>query len=127
MAKERFFHGADGDTILEILRTGVLLPDGRHEIYGSMWRYESIFCYGADTARGTAFVIQVLADLPSVRRRQTPGEPLTLVVVSDEPVPVEVLTMYVRELPAGTAAVVHGPAAIRAYLSRPHAARGARR
>jgi hypothetical protein len=124
MNTRQIYHGANGDKILSIIRTGKMNPDRQNEIFVSDISYDRarLFMHGADTRRKAAFVIKIEATIPpglSSYRKPTPGVPNTLVLVTSVPIPVKVLELYVRKQGDGHF-VEEGPilsaAAIERYL-----------
>jgi len=125
MSTRYFYHGANGDNILSIVRTGNMKPDRQNEIYFCDVEYDrrNLYGHGGDSRRKAAFVIKVEADVPphvKYYRKATPGVLNTLVLLTPSPLPVRVLEMYVRK-PDGGGFVEEGPirgaVAIIHYLS----------
>jgi hypothetical protein len=114
------FHGTNGDHILDIIRDGSMRPDSGHEIYFSAAN-EDVFAHGADRKRNAAFGLKVRITLPagaSQRRENRPGNPQAIIVTSGQPVPAEVLELYVRAPGASKYETIQGVESIKAFLLR---------
>jgi hypothetical protein len=94
----KLWHGADGEKILHILKTGNILPDSQNEIYFDESNYANCFVHGTDSKRKSSFVLAVEAELEGIHfyRAQKPGNPTTLVVKTPTPFPIKVLGMHIR-------------------------------
>lgn len=122
------YHGARGDKILSIMRDGKLKPSegaiflGRNDM-------SRCFMHGGDTSRHAAFVIELRLSFSGAqvqaRTTSTQGVPDTLLLQTNEEVPVEVVTLYVRKPnpdaeeeggPRFTLETITGAANIRSYL-----------
>ena len=120
MRNEVLYHGTDGDSILGIIATGVMLP-GEGKIFFSKHRWEDCLMHGADSRRKATFVIKVSVSIPKnvvSYGTSTPGVGVTFVVETMAPVPAEVLELYVRK-PTPNGFEGHrlvGAQAIRQYL-----------
>ena len=113
------YHGTTGDDILQILRDNAIKPNRDQKIFFSEWRYESVLMHGADLKRKATYAIKVRATVPDNARVQkvaTPGVADTLVVITVEPLAVEVLELYIRKPGAVQVQVVRGRAGIEAAL-----------
>jgi len=114
------FHGSDGDSILNIIREGVMRPDRDNRIYFSAV-LEDVFQHGADSKRKAAFGFKARIALPagaSQRREARPGNPIAVIVTSALPVPTEIVELYVRQPRAARYETISGVLAIKAYLLR---------
>ena len=96
-----YFHGTNGDNILNIIEKGQLFPGKDQKIFLGRYSWESCMMHGADRKRRASFVIKVRI-LPSddVRRifRETHGVRDAVEIQTDKSIPVEVLELYVRRL-----------------------------
>ena len=96
-----YFHGASGDTILKIIKTGQLLPGEDNKIFLGRYNWQSCMMHGPDRRRKASFVVKVRVgntDAAATIFRETHGVTDTAEIQTDRPVPVEVLEMYVRRL-----------------------------
>lgn len=121
MSAQILFHGANGDNILNIIRDGSMRPDANHEIYFSA-THEDTFAHGPDSKRKASFGFKAQVNLPagaSQRREWRSGNPLSVIVTSALPVPVELLELYVRPARGTTYETIRGVQAIKTFLSRP--------
>jgi hypothetical protein len=98
----RGYHGAHGggDTILAIIRSGHMIPKSS-QIFLSKSEFAASFMHGADTKRRASFVIEVELtfspqEVEEVRKR-TQGVDNTLLLQTDAPIPLKVVTLYVRK------------------------------
>jgi hypothetical protein len=92
------YHGTTGDAILGMIDSGAILPS-LGKIYFSEWSWQSVLMHGADRARGAAFAVRLRVQLPDGAGRfaaRTPGVEDTLVVMTNEPLQVEVLELFAR-------------------------------
>jgi hypothetical protein len=126
MAIRQLYHGADGDEILSIIRSREMRPNRDNEIFFGDFEYDrtQLYFQGTDTRRKASFVIKVEINIPDdVRhyRKPTPGVPNTFVLQTSNPLPVEVLEMYVRKGRVGgfvEERPIRGTAAIVNYLNQ---------
>lgn len=98
------YRGAKGDSILAIMREGVIRPSngeiyfGRHES-----QFHNLFQYGTDIPRSAAFVIRIKVQLPepsSLKPVLRDGAPRDAWVVNTQtPLKAEVLDLFVRVRP----------------------------
>jgi hypothetical protein len=119
MPTHDLYHGTNGDHILEILRDGRMRPDTDGKIYFAEYRYDSVLMHGGDLKRMLALAVKVRVAIPQgagLERAATPGVADTLVLVTAQPVPAEILEMYVRRPRASEVEVVRGAARIQAFL-----------
>ena len=118
-----YFHGATGDKILDIVATGAVKPDSDQRIFFSRFTPEHCFMHGPDRKRKASFVIKLRVPECAETRRlltESPGVRDTAVVLTDKPLAVEVLEMYVRRLNQDEPAVtvcISGTGAIQHYLA----------
>jgi hypothetical protein len=120
MARERVFHGTDGDNILSIIASGEMRPGADHRLFFSRYDWAPVLQYGADRKRKAAFAVEVeleLAASASVQRTSTPGVLNTFVVLTTSAVPARVLELFVREPGASRVARIPGADAISQYLT----------
>jgi hypothetical protein len=113
------YHGANGDSILEIIDSGFLRPN-HGQVFFSRSDPTSVLMHGADTKRMATFAIKVLATIPTGAEtvsKATPGVPETLVVNTTEPVRVQVTELYVRKPRATAVEVITGTENIKRHLS----------
>ena len=115
------FHGTDGDSILQLLKTRQMRPDSEGRIFFSENRYESVLMHGADLKRKLTFAVKLQVHVPNeaaLQRVATPGVDDTLVLVSRIPVRVDVLELYVRRPRATAIETFPGAAAIERFLTQ---------
>jgi hypothetical protein len=96
-----YFHGTNGDNILNIIEKGQLFPGKNQKIFLGRYSWESCMMHGPDRNRHASFVIKVrIVPADDVRRifRETHGVCDAVEIQTDKPMPVEVLEMYVRRL-----------------------------
>jgi hypothetical protein len=113
------FHGSDGDSILQLLKTRQMQPDPEGRIFFSEHRYESVLMHGADLKRKLTFAIKMHVYVPNeaaLQKKATPGVDDTVVLISRAPVRVDVLELYVRRPRATAIETFHGAAAIERFL-----------
>jgi len=115
-----WFHGAPGDTILNIIKEGVMRPDAAHQIYFSE-RFEDALQHGADTRRKASFAFKAqvtVVDGAALQRTARPGNPLTVLVTTALPLPAKILELYIRVGRVGEfeLKVIKGVEAVKAYL-----------
>lgn len=117
-----YFHGASGDTILQIIDSGQLRPGKDNTVFLGRYNWQSCMMHGPDRKRKASFVIKVAIGQMQDQRtifRETHGVRDTAMIQTDQPIPVEVLELYVRTLDEdGAASLNHlkGIVAIRQYL-----------
>lgn len=114
------FHGTDGDSILQLLKTRQMRPDSEGRIFFSENRYESVLMHGGDLKRKLTFAVKVQVHVPteaSIQRVATKGVDDTLVLVSRVPVRVDVLELYVRRPRGTTVETLQGAASIERFLT----------
>ena len=116
------YHGADGDKILEIMKSRTMKPSNG-ELY--FVKHESqlhtCFVHGADSTRGSAFVVKVRCDIPdsaSLKPEVRPGNLDTWILKTAVPISVEVLKLFVRRRPGQPVEIVEGREKIEACLRR---------
>jgi hypothetical protein len=113
------YHGTDGDSILSILREGVMRPDAERRTFFSE-RFEDALQHGGDLKRKLTFAFKAQVALrlgATLERTSKPGNPLTVIVNSPAPLPTTILELYVRTPHQQHLQVVKGAAAIKAFLS----------
>jgi len=113
-----WYHGANGDNIIQIIREGKMRPNNGQIFYSSSG-YSGCFAMGADLKRRACYVIQVRCQIPNdvrVENRST-NVPGTKVVLTSSPITVEVLELYIRAAKATTVSIVKGRSAIEKYFS----------
>ena len=96
-----YFHGASGDTILKIIESGQLRPSKDNKIFLGRYNWQSCMMHGPDRRRKASFVVKVRVgniDAAATIFRETHGVRDTAEIQTDQPIPVEVLEMYVRKL-----------------------------
>jgi hypothetical protein len=95
------FHGADGDRILAIVKSRVLLPSAGFIYLGAT--AEMTYMHGVDLRRRAAYSLElrVRVDPSMVTRMATPGTPLTIRIETLDEVPIEVVSLRVRRPRAG--------------------------
>ena len=96
-----YFHGTNGDNILNIIEKGQLFPGKNQKIFLGRYSWESCMMHGPDRKRRASFVIKVrIIATDDVRTifRETHGVRDAVEIQTDKPIPVEVLEMYVRRL-----------------------------
>ena len=94
------YHGANGDKILSIIASGEIRPNHKGEVFFSQFEWADCLMHGYDEKRKASFVIGVNIEVPSsaiVKRIQTPGVRVTLVVVTQKPLKAQVIELYIRE------------------------------
>lgn len=117
-----YFHGASGDTILKIIASGQLRPGTDNTIYLGRYNWESCMMHGPDRKRKASFVIKVaVGQIPEQATifRETHGVRDTAVIQTDQPIPVDVLELYVRKFDEDRVASLDrilGAEAIKQYL-----------
>ncbi len=119
MKTYELYHGTDGDSILSILRDGLMRPDAEHRVFFSE-RFEDALQHGGDLKRKLTFAFKAQVALPataSVERTTKPGNPLTVIVNSTAPLPTTLLELYVRTPHQQHLQIVKGIAAIKTFLS----------
>lgn len=118
---ERLFHGTNGDRILSIISEGHMVPDSDGCLFFSKYDWRNTFMHGADTKRKAAYAIAVDVVLPTgasmMPVSSTHGVRDTCKVISPVPVPVAVVTLFVREPRQSEVFQIHGVAAITEYLN----------
>jgi hypothetical protein len=115
----QLFHGTNGDNILEIIRTGKMLPSSDGKLFFSQFDWTQVLQHGPDTKRKATFVIAVTVQIPPTAKTQsipTPGAMNTLVVLTTVPIAVEVKELFIREPHGSTAQRIVGAGAIAQYL-----------
>lgn len=115
------FHGAPGDNILSIIQDRSMRPDPDHRVYYSQ-RFEDALQHGADIKRKAAFAFKAKVTVPagaSLGREQRPGNPLAVIVTTVQPLPTQILELYVRPARATQVEIIKGVEAIKHYLSKP--------
>ncbi|MBZ5618816.1 MAG: hypothetical protein LAQ69_08860 [Acidobacteriia bacterium] len=121
MQDRELYHGTNGDNILQIIRTGVLMPNAEGKIYFSERRFDSVLMHGADRSRKATFAVKLRVTFPTtvaLQQTATAGVSDTLIVTAATPLQVQVLELYVREPRASTIKTVTGAVAIKKYLSK---------
>lgn len=117
---ERLYHGANGDRILAIIESGHMLPDSDARLFFAKYDWRNVLMHGGDTKRKAAFAIALDADLPAgaamMPLSSTQGVRDTCVIVSQLPVPVTIVTLFVRQPGNATVLQIAGTAAIAEYL-----------
>lgn len=121
MALLEFYHGTKADSILSILREGVIRPsDGVIYIGRFESQFHSLFQYGVDISRSAAFVIKLRAHLPEncvPKRLARPGAPPDAwVLETNTPIRAEVLQLFVRHKPGEPIEIKNGSMEIGNYL-----------
>jgi len=119
MKIQELYHGANGDKILGIVRTGSMVPQD-DKIFFSKWQPETLFQHGGDISRKAAFVIRVRVSIPDsldLRQVTTPGVPDTWILDTSEPVAVKVLELQIRRRPGEKPEVVKGADEIKKALT----------
>jgi hypothetical protein len=112
------YHGTDGDSILSIMRDGLMRPNTEHKMFFSE-RFEDALQHGGDMKRKLTFAFKAQVSLPpsaSLERTAKPGNPLTVIVNSITPLPTTVLELYVRTPHQQHLKIVRGTAAIKTLL-----------
>ena len=113
-----WYHCADGDKILQIMREGKMRPH-HGEVFYSSSGFAGCFAMGADRKRKACFVMKLRCHIPDgieIQSRST-NVPGTKVVLTTAPIQVEVLELYVRPAKASSVETIKGSSAIRQYLS----------
>jgi hypothetical protein len=119
---ETYFHGAGADALASIIATGSMRPNEDHQIFFARYEWQSCLAHGADIKRRASFVALVRVHPPqgaTIMFRETPGVRDTAIIQVDQPLPAEVLELYVRYLRGDEPArLVHlrGTDSISAYL-----------
>jgi hypothetical protein len=93
------YHGTDGDSILNIIKTRQIRPNSEGEIYFSQWEWAPAMMHSREKKRKATFVIMVRVQIPknAVRvPKATEGVRSTLVIQTKTPIEAEVLEMHVR-------------------------------
>jgi hypothetical protein len=96
-----YFHGTNGDNILNIIEKGQLFPGKNQKIFLGRYSWKSCMMHGPDRSMHASFVIKIrIVPSDDVRRiiRETHGVRDAVEIQTDKPIPVEVLEMYVRRL-----------------------------
>ena len=115
-----FYHGANGDKILHIIRLGVLWPDAEHKLYFSPWRFDSVLMHGGDMKRNATFATKLQVKIPEdavLKQQPTEGVPDTLIITTSRPLEAVVLELYIREPGGSTVKVLRGIQGITEYLA----------
>jgi hypothetical protein len=115
------FHGTDGDSILQLLKTRQMRPDSEGRMFFSEHKYESVLMHGADLKRKLTFAVKLQVHVPNeaaFQRTTTPGVDDTLVLVCRVPLRVDVLELYVRRPRSTAIETFHGAAAIERFLTK---------
>src|SRR5579884_2597795 len=92
------FHGTPGDNILTIIKEHSMRPGPDHKVYYSQ-KFEDALQHGVDTKRRAAFAFKGKVTVPagaSLTREQRPGNPLAVIVTTIQPLPTQILELYVR-------------------------------
>jgi len=113
------YRGTDGDTILYIIRFGVIRPNFEQKLYFSQWHFDSVLMHGTDMKRKITLAVKLRVTIPStavVEQKPTDGVADTLIVETSMPLQAEVLELYVREPGAGTVKTIKGARDITQYL-----------
>jgi len=121
-----YFHGTEGDSIRQILDSGLIQPNEQGEIFFSRYNWQSCLMHGTDPKRKASFVIKIEVEAPPDTGRvfsETPGVRDTVVLRTTHPIPATVLELYVRgkmqrdsEEPASLQ-IIKGHEAIRRFLA----------
>ena len=114
------YHGTDGDSILSIIRDTTIRPNAEHKVFFSE-RFDDALQHGGDLKRKLTFAVKAQVTLPataSLERTTKPGNPLTVIVTSNTPLPTTILELYVRTPHQQHLHIVKGSAAIKTFLSR---------
>lgn len=120
-----YFHGTDGDSILQIMSSGLLKPGKSGRIFLGRYSWESCMMHGPDRKRRASFVIKIrIGEIASATTifRETHGVRDAVEIQTDRPIPAEVLALYVRRLADdGPASLdrVEGSIAIKQFLGPP--------
>jgi hypothetical protein len=115
------FHGANGDAILSILRSGRIQPR-RGAIWLNLGDHRASFQHGGDRKRGATFVAEIQVSFDPARvsedRSPTPGIPLSLRLITTEAQAAAITRMFRRRRVAGKIVedILHSAAAIEAAL-----------
>jgi hypothetical protein len=120
MQIRELYHGTNGDNILQIIRSSVILPNQEGKVFFSEWRFDSVLMHGADTRRGATFAVKLLVTIPTtavLQQAATAGVSDTLIVATTMPLQVQVLELYVREPRANIVKTIRGIRDITKYLS----------
>jgi hypothetical protein len=99
MVSDVLYHGANGDNILKIIHTGVMVPSGDGKIWFARYKWDSALMHGGDARRRASFVIKVRVEIPDTAVRRfttTQGVNDTLEVGTGQPLAAEVLEMHMR-------------------------------
>jgi hypothetical protein len=119
MSSVAWYHGANGDNIISIAKTGSMRPrDGK--IYFSSTSFAGCFAMGADTKRKACFVIKVEFQLPggcTIEDKVT-NVPGSKVLHTNSALSVRILEMYVREKPGSTPLKIKGESEVINFLDR---------
>ena len=122
MDESILFHGANGDALLGIIDDGVMRPGDDGKIFFSKYSFDRVFGHGGDRRRKASFAVKLRVQIPeraNTYLQATAGVPDTLIVETWQPVPVEVLALFVRRpAPDGgfDLTTVQGVSEIRSYL-----------
>src|SRR5262249_807363 len=113
-------HGTNGDRILSIIEAGHMVPDQEGCLYFAKYDWRNVLMHGGDRTRKAAFAIAVDVELPAGASMRplasTRGVPDTCVIVSQVPVPVTVVTLFVREAFQASVLPITGTDTITEYL-----------
>lgn len=96
----KFYFGARGDVLLEILETGRIDPRSRGDILLSEGHWNPMFEYGSDPERGSAFVARIQISYgPEVERLETPAPriPDRIALRTRLPVTARLLELHIRK------------------------------
>jgi hypothetical protein len=121
MTIRELYHGADGDNILGIIRERRMKPGRDRKIFFAEYQFERAFMHGGDRRRMMTFVAKVRVQMPpgvTVERDTTSGVPNTLVVVTNAPIPAEVLELYIRKQAGTSVQTIRGAPDILRFLQR---------
>jgi hypothetical protein len=114
------YHGTNGDNILQIIRSGSMMPNADGKVYSSERSFDSVLMHGADERRNATFAVKLRVTIPgtaAVHRAATASVADTLIVTTSSPLKVQVLVLYVREPRASFLKTVEGMVSIAKYLS----------
>lgn len=120
MKTYELYHGTNGDSILSIMRDGLMRPNAQHQTFFSE-RFEDALQHGGDLKRKLTFAFKAQVVLPSaasLERTAKPGNPLTVIVNCTTPLPTTLLELYVRTPHQQHLQVLKGTPAIKSFLSR---------
>jgi hypothetical protein len=95
-----YFHGTTAERLASIISSGVLRPNDDARIFVARFNWESCLAHGADRVRKLSLVarMRVHLDAENVQVTETPGARDTAIICTDQPIPAEVIEVFVRRL-----------------------------